>query len=84
MKITIAVLAVLLIGVSGWSYYDHTNLTKKNDNQTVTITKMQSASAKQATTIKALLSCANSTEKSYQQTKQYSSVISCIKTRLGI
>ena len=84
MKTTIALLSVLLIGVSVGFYLDHSSLTKKADDLTSNLTKVQTTSTKQTATIKTLLSCANSTEKIYQQTKKYASVISCIKTRLSV
>lgn len=84
MKITIAVLVVLLIGVSGWFYYDHSTLIKKSDMQTVAITKLQSANAKQTSTLKTVLGCVNATETNYQKTKNYVSVLSCVKTKLNI
>ncbi len=84
MKITIALLTLLLIGVSVWFFIDHTALTKKNDAQVVTITKMQSGNANQATIIKNILSCANTTENTYNKTKTYVSVSACIKSKLNI
>ena len=82
MKTIIALLSVLLIGVSAGFYLDHSSLTKKNTSLSADIAKIQTTSTKQTATIKTLLSCANLTEKTYQQTKKYSSVVSCIKTRL--
>ncbi len=82
MKTIIALLSVLLIGVSVGFYLDHSNLTKKNNASALDLAKLQTTSTKQTATIKTLLSCANLTEKTYQQTKKYSSVVSCIKTRL--
>ncbi|HCC06162.1 TPA: hypothetical protein DEP94_02275 [Candidatus Nomurabacteria bacterium] len=77
MKTTIALLSVLLIGVSVGFYLDHTKLTAQ-------VTKVQASAVKQSNTIKTLLSCANLTEKTYQQTKKYASVVSCIKVRLSV
>jgi hypothetical protein len=84
MKITIASLAILLIGVSVGFYLDHSTLQKKNDEQLALITKMQSAGVKQDKAIKTLITCVNITEKTYQQTQKYSSLSSCIKSRSGI
>lgn len=84
MKTTIALLSVLLIGLSVGFYLDHTSLTTKNTNLTSQVAKVQTGAVKQSNTIKTLLSCANLTEKTYQQTKKYYSVISCIKARLSI
>ena len=84
MKTTIAILIVLLLRVSGGFYYDHMTLTQKNNDLIVSLTKAQIASTKQGETIKSILSCANNTEKLCTQTKEYSSVLNCIKTKLSI
>lgn len=84
MKTTIALISVLLIGVSVGFYLDHTSLTTKNNDLNSKVTSVQANSLKQSNTIKTLLSCANLTEKTYQQTKKYASVVSCIKVRLSI
>ncbi|MEI6810868.1 MAG: hypothetical protein WCK60_02340 [Candidatus Nomurabacteria bacterium] len=84
MKTTIALLSVLLIGVSVGFYLDHSSLIKKNDAAALDLAKIQTTSTKQTATIKTLLSCSNITEKTYQQTKRYTSVVSCIKTRLSV
>lgn len=84
MKITIAVLVVLLIGVSGWAVYDHLSLSKKIDSQSLTITKFQAANSKQAGIIKNILACSNATESTYNKTSKYVSVSACIKSKLSI
>lgn len=84
MKTTIALLSVLLIGVSVGFYLDHTRLTKMNEVLTSEKTKIKSISTKQTSTIKTLLECANLTEKTYQETKKYYSINYCIKSRLNV
>ena len=81
MKTTIALLVVLLLGVSGLFFYDHMTLTKKNDALSSNILNMQSAAAKQTTTIRAILGCVNATESAYVKTKTYFSPITCIKNK---
>jgi hypothetical protein len=82
MKIIIAVLVLLLIGVSGFFYIDHVSLTQKNTNVTMALAKMQQANIKQAATIKTLLTCVNITENTYKTEKQFTSPATCIKSRL--
>lgn len=84
MKITIAVLVVLLISVSGWAVYDRISLSKKIDNQSLSISKLQSANSKQAGIIKSILACSNATESTYNKTGKYISVSACIKSKLSI
>ena len=84
MKITIALLAVLLFAVSLWFVFDHMSLVQKNDALQTSVAKMQSGNAQQASMIKTMLSCVNEAERAYQKDKTHVSVSSCIKARMNL
>lgn len=91
MKTTIALLSVLLVGLSAGFYLDHSNLSQQNQSLTsdlskvkIVISNQSNTITKQTSTIKTILNCSNLTEDTYKKTNKYTSVISCIKTRLNI
>ena len=82
MKIAIILLTLALLGVGGLFFVDHLNQTVKLNQANAMITSLQEKSAKQTKTGLVLINCANATEKTYQETKQYVSVVACVKAGL--
>lgn len=61
----IVLLAVLLVGVSGWFYHDHMTLSTK-------VTK-------QASVVRNFVMCTNASDKAFKELRQYKSVATCVK-----
>jgi hypothetical protein len=82
MKITIILLIIALLGVSGVFFLDHTNMANKLASANAALVEIQAKSARQTTTATVLIRCANATEKAYVDTKKYVSVVACVKAGL--
>lgn len=82
IKITLIVLGLALVGVSAAFVFDHTSLTKRLASTNAALSLLQEKSARQTKTATILINCANTTEKTYVDTKKYVSVVSCFKAGL--